>query len=133
MPKIKPEIDEDAQRDADAGYEDHLRKRQEGVRRRSTRLGFYRACSQKSCRRAGACLGEGDACFRQWWPHVHPQVKMLERTYYRAMFDGAPADEAWRRASAASQEWWRRFMAGEFSDEARAFLAGPLAKLPPLA
>src|SRR4029078_7317318 len=99
-------------------------------RTRSTKLGFFRACSQKPCRRAQVCVGDGKACFDRWWDHVYPEVKALTRALYYALHQGVPDEEARRRADAAADEWHRRFMAGEFSDEARAFLEGPLAKLP---
>jgi hypothetical protein len=125
-------IDPAASRTPDPAYLEHLRKEQQAFRNENTRLGFYRVCSQKACGRAKACVGDGKTCFLQWWPHVHPELKALLRGVSDAYRRGLSMEEARREGLAASEEWNRRFMAGEFSDEARAFLEGPLAHLPPV-
>ena len=130
MSRINFEIDPEAQREADAAHQAHLREQQEAYRDRNAWLGFYRACAQEPCRRAQACLGDGKVCFDRWWPHTHPQMKALIRAFLTALREDVPIEEARRRAAAAADEWERCFLAGEFADEAQAFLAGPLAKLP---
>jgi hypothetical protein len=130
MSKNEFELDSEKRRDPDDYDPSYLGEPEQAFRKMNTNLGFYRACSQKCCRRAQACSGDGKACFRQWWRHVHPQVKALINAMCAAVHQGVPIQEARRRGNAAAVEWDRRFMAGEFSEEARAFLAGPLANLP---
>jgi len=130
MSKNEFEIDPNAQCEPDPEYLEHRRKEQQAYRSISTKLGFFRACSQKPCSRAKACVGDGKPCFNRWWPHVHPEVRALMRGIANAYHHGAPIEEARRKGLAESDEWNRRFMAGEFSEEARTFLEGPLAKLP---
>jgi len=130
MSQIDFEIDPNVQRERDAYREAELREEQILFRDTSTALGFYRACSDKRCRRATACLGDGEACYHRWWPHVHPEIRAVIIEMCNATRQGAPEQEARRRGAAAAEEWERHFLAGEFADEARAYLAGPLGKLP---
>jgi hypothetical protein len=57
-------------------------------------LQFWSLCGQPACRRARACVGDAEACFKRFWPLVPEEFKVWFRAGIKARVDGHSPREA---------------------------------------
>ncbi len=47
-------------------------------------LRFWEFCGNSMCKHAKACAGDGEACFRHFWPQLPEEVKVVVRAHFKA-------------------------------------------------
>jgi hypothetical protein len=66
-------------------------------------LEFWRVCTKAPCRRAHACMGEPESCFRRHWLMLPEDFKHWFRGVVRARAEGLSPEEANRAGEAEVQ------------------------------
>ena len=104
-------------------------------------MGFWRGCDAQPCRRRRGCAGNGEACFKRFWPLTPEAPKVYLRAALRARNAGRSVPEAIEDAEAevvraaghiayVDAEWEKRQRAAEAEARQTAPAAAPPVEPP---
>jgi hypothetical protein len=79
------------------------RRHDEFNRHKNNLFEFWRVCTKAPCRRAHACKGEAESCFRHHWAMMPQDFKDWFRGVVRARAEGLSPEEANRAGEAEVQ------------------------------
>lgn len=68
-------------------------------------LQFWRVCGKPPCRRALACVGDAQACFRKFWWELPEEARVWVRAVIRESAGGLGRKAAARAADAEVVRW----------------------------
>jgi hypothetical protein len=88
-------------------------------------LTFWKFCGAPACKRAKACAGDGEACFRNFWPALPEDVKVMVRAHMTASAAGLPKPQVAAEVERAHRRWCEVQAQAAAEAEARAVAAPP--------